>query len=413
MAEKKVNESKAKRRRRTRAANGSGSLLKRGKNYYARFYAGGKIVERALHTDNEEIALAEMARLAVTYQGKDDRRFIDKITIARAASLSDVSVSMKVAAVPLSQLFSLFRDSATRRPVGVRTLKSYQCQVNCFVDWFKRVYPDVTNARDVSQGMAEEYIRYRAENDSSNTVNKDLNLLAMIWRTLSPQFGLSYNPWTADKIARKRGRPKSRRALTDVECRKILDAAGDKFDGELRLLILVALFTGLRLGDVLSLEWQDVDLDRAWIEKRETHKTGADVSVPVSGELLEALKERQSSGSGEGAIFRRLGSLVADDGDTYKVSNLVVRLMKSVGIKTSQSGERRNVPLATFHSLRHTFVTRLIESGVSPIIVKDAVGHSVMATTEHYTHVGEAALRSALNSGVFLSKEDKNKGGEE
>lgn len=404
----KVNKGK---RRRTRAANGSGSLLKRGRNYYARFHVAGKVVERALHTDDEEEARAEMARLAVTYQGKEDRRFIEKIAIARAESLTDISVAMKVVAVPVSQLFTLFRDSATRRPVGVRTLESYHCQVNCFVEWLGKMYPNVTSVRDVSQGMAEEYVKYRLEENSCNTVNKDLNLLAMIWRTLSPQFGLSYNPWTSDKIARKRARPKSRRALTDVECRKILDAAGDKFEGELRLLIMVALFTGLRLGDVLSLGWSDVDLGRAWIEKRETHKTGASVSVPISGELLEGLKERRALGSGDGLLFPRLAAKVTDDGDTYRISNIVVRLMKSVGIETSQSGERRNVPLATFHSLRHTFVTRLIEGGVSPIIVKDAVGHSVMATTEHYTHVGEAALRTALNSGAFLAKNNQEKGG--
>lgn len=412
MKETEGNKSKGKRRRRSRAANGSGSLIKRGNNYYARFYAGGKVVERALHTDDEEIARSEMARLAVTYQGHDDRRFIEKVSIARAVSLSDVSVTMKMAPVPLSQIFTLFKNSATRRPVGGRTLESYHCQVNQLVDWFRRVYPGVTNARDVSQGMAEEYIRYRLENNSCNTVNKDLNLFAMIWRTLAPQFGLSYNPWTADKIARKRARPKSRRALTDDECRRMLDAAGDKFDGELRLLILVALFTGLRLGDVLSLEWGDVDLERGWIGKRETHKTGAGVSVPISGELLEALKERRASGSVDGPLFRVLGAMVAADGDTYRVSNVVVRLMKSVGIETSQSGERHNVPLATFHSLRHTFVTRLIESGVSPIIVKDAVGHSVMATTEHYTHVGESALRAALNSGAFVARKETNGGSE-
>ena len=53
-------------------------------------------------------------------------------------------------------------------------------------------------------------------------------------------------------------------------------------------------------------------------------------------------------------------------------------------------------PRATFHSLRHTFITNLIEAGVDPLLVRDAAGHSVMATTAGYTHIGEKTLRRAI-----------------
>ena len=52
-----------------------------------------------------------------------------------------------------------------------------------------------------------------------------------------------------------------------------------------------------------------------------------------------------------------------------------------------------------FHALRHTFVSRLIEAGIPPPIVRELVGHASAAMTEHYTHISESAILAAFGGG--------------
>ena len=75
-------------------------------------------------------------------------------------------------------------------------------------------------------------------------------------------------------------------------------------------------------------------------------------------------------------------------------------LFKRAGIKSQQEGgqgNKRKAPLATFHSLRHTFVSRLISRGVNPSFVQKAVGHSTMLMTAHYDHSAADEIRKALD----------------
>ena len=84
--------------------------------------------------------------------------------------------------------------------------------------------------------------------------------------------------------------------------------------------------------------------------------------------------------------------------DDSAVSKLVRKTFEKAGIKTSseEKGWARARPDASFHSLRHTFVTRAIEAGVPSAIVRALVGHSTAAMTEHYTHVGGDAVLEAF-----------------
>ncbi|MBO4724926.1 MAG: site-specific integrase, partial [Firmicutes bacterium] len=84
--------------------------------------------------------------------------------------------------------------------------------------------------------------------------------------------------------------------------------------------------------------------------------------------------------------------------DPANVSAKVGRIFERAEISTSvkQKGWSKARPVASYHSLRHSFITRAIEAGVAAPIVRALVGHSTAAMTDRYTHVGEAALLQAF-----------------
>lgn len=367
----------------------------RGKNYQARWKVNGKIICRSLHTSDLETAKSELARLSVPRTGLRDRDAMMKLTRAISAQLSDVSDQVRAASIPIKQLFEIWQRSPIRGRATGRTLYSYQHQLTAFTDWLACIYPEITNARDVSQTVAEEYITHRRNTRSTGTVQKDLNLLSAVWKSLALKYGLEYNPWHPDRIARPAAKPVSRRALTDAECDALLAAA----DATQRLRILLALDAGLRLSDIIHLEWRFIDLDRRITNALPTRKTGAKIFNPISERLKSALLEhRAEQPQDEPHVFPEDLKRIRANGDPERITHEMKRLFERAGIKTIQTDKDGKAhTVASFHSLRHTFVSRLMERGVNPYYVQRAVGHSTMMMTAHYDHSAADEIRKALD----------------
>ena len=384
-----------RKRAKTRASNGSGCLVLRGKTWTARWMVGGKLISRSLHTSDRKVAEAELARLSTPRTGLRDREAVWKLTRAISSRLDDVTEQVRTASIPIAQLYDLWLTSPVRGRATGRTLDSYRHQLAAFSDWLSANYPEITNARDVSQVVAEEYVAHRRNTRASGTVSKDLNLLASVWRALSHRYGLDYNPWTAEKIPRPPTRPFSRRALTEEECDALINAA----TGDQKLQILLALDAGLRLGDVVTLKWPEIDTDLRII-RRDTRKTGSRVVPPLSNRLIDALVERKAAAADpDGYIFPDDVARLRDGSNTDAISREMTRLFKRAGIQTHEKDEDgKKHTLASYHSLRHTFVSRLMERGVNPYYVQRAVGHSTMLMTAHYDHSAAEEIRKALDT---------------
>lgn len=382
-----------KKRKRAKASHGSGTLVKRGKVYHVRWYKDGHFVSRSTGTGDLDAARAFAARLSVARKGQSDREAVTKLTRILSANLADKSTQLRVAQIPVKDLFQIFRDSPERRDIRANTLRRYQSQLGVLDDWIARRHPEIVSARDISQMVADEYAADRAKSSSPGTLNKDLNLFAAVWQSLSRRYGLEYNPWTVDKIARKALKSVRRRALTDEE----VDALLANSSGELHLMIVIGINTGLRLGDVLNLEWaRNIDFERREIVV-ETSKTGKLVVLPMTDELHDALRIAQAAAQTPYVVPEQRARVIAYGGDTSGVSHSLQRIFKRCGIETQEEKAVGNrAVVASFHSLRHTFVSRLIRRGVNPAAVREAVGHSTMLMTEHYTHIDAETLKHAL-----------------
>jgi integrase len=301
-------------------------------------------------------------------------------------------------ALPLSQAWTAFLASPNRPDSGGETLYQYECQWSRFADWMKEKHPGLPLLRDVTRQVAEEYAASMNHGKlSPNTYNKHLGLLTLVFRVVREKAKLAVNPW--EDIQRKRLVTHSRRELTVEELRTVCQSA----TGELRTLLALGVYSGLRLGDCATLRWGEVDLARNLI-RRVPNKIGRSnpkpVIVPLHPVLGDMLAGTPAESRGEN-VLPETAELYSRRIDA--VTDRVQAHFKACGIKTwkpgtgpdSKDGQRAVIEVG-FHSLRHTFVSLCRGSNAPLAVVESIVGHSNPAMTRHYTHVGELAAGRAV-----------------
>lgn len=165
---------------------------------------------------------------------------------------------------------------------------------------------------------------------------------------------------------------------------------------------LLAFRTGLRLGELLGLEWGDVDFREKFIEVKRSFKNGLFARpksgktrrVDLSGQCIESLsvlrKQRVAealvSGTGkvEETVFHRNGVPVSQN----SVRNVFNRMLVKSGIRKKR-----------FHDARHTYASMMLSNGQSPQYVKEQMGHSsISITVDIYGHMIPTGNRDAVNA---------------
>ena len=139
------------------------------------------------------------------------------------------------------------------------------------------------------------------------------------------------------------------------------------------------------MGEVLSLKWELIDFENKMLTVERT-KSGKPLTIPINGDLWEELK--------------RLRSL--DGTSTYVFEN--PKTGKPITtIRTAFEGACRRAEITglTFHRLRHTVASRLIERHADIEEVRSLLGHSSIAITQRYVHATDDRRRAAVE---LLSK---------
>ncbi len=160
--------------------------------------------------------------------------------------------------------------------------------------------------------------------------------------------------------------------------------SGDLLD-HLRPLVIVALSTGLRRGELLGLKWADVNLaGKVLTVTAATAKSGHTRRVPLNAEALDILERwNERQGKPKGAAFVFAGH---DGNRMTRIDTAWRSLTTLAGIKNFR-----------LHDCRHHFASKLVQAGVDLYTVKELLGHSEIAMTERYAHLAPDNLRAAVD----------------
>lgn len=191
------------------------------------------------------------------------------------------------------------------------------------------------------------------------------------------------NPVKGIRRARRpRETPKANRPWTASERRTVLAEA----PYQLRVAVALAMFTGLRKGDVLSLTKSSIRARHIW---RTTGKTGQQVSIPIHPDLARLLLEAP--------VHNAVTIAATTHGTPWTVSGFNSTFIKAI---TKLEKEGKVGAGLTFHGLRHTVGTLLVEGGVSLDTVRRWLGQKTLAMAIHYSETADTSdqMRSALEN---------------
>lgn len=165
--------------------------------------------------------------------------------------------------------------------------------------------------------------------------------------------------------------------LSRVEIRGIIDSATNF---KYKLLLSLAYGAGLRVSEAISLKVWDLDFDELTIHIKQAKGKKDRISI-IPESIIKDLKQMVGGKEKSDYVFasERGGRL-----STRTAQKIFENALKVSGIRKD----------ATFHSLRHSFATHLLENGTDVRYVQELLGHQNVSTTQHYTHVTNPKLKN-------------------
>ena len=252
--------------------------------------------------------------------------------------------------------------------------RAYGCYLKNLRSYFGNPMLDDLNPKLI----AGYKVHRRDYGASASTINRELYMLSKACNLAVNEWEwLSENP--VSKVTKETENNERNRWLSLEEEAKLLEEC----PGWLRDIILFDLHTGLRQDDLLSLEWARVDFCR-WTILIENTKNGKPKTLPLNKIALSILERKKKVKSiKNGLVF------FSDNGTKINRRNLCRafrKVLDDVGIENF-----------TFHDLRHTFATRLVQRGEDIYKVPKLMGHKDIRMTQRYSHHSTESLRSGVD----------------
>jgi integrase len=325
-------------------------------HYWMSFVANGKQYQRSTETADRK--LAERIYAKIQTQITEDRWFDN-----------DLAKQHTLAELMDRYLLEVVSHKAPR------TQETNKVQISHLLSFFG----DIT----LDKVIPESISRYRSKRLSDGvklqTIRYELIILSHAFSIAAREWQwVRLNPMKFIKMPRQEN--KIERWLTHEEQEKVLSHC----DGWLKPLVVFDLHTGLRMNELLSLKWQDIDLMRKTAVVMES-KNDEKRTLPLNDVAIKALRDTSASSriiSMEGYVFTRDGRKIAKHELQYYFKRAV---------------KQAKIAHCRFHDLRHTFATRLAQSGIDIYKIAKLLGHKDIKTTQRYAHHCPESLRDGVN----------------
>lgn len=369
----------------TRRCNGFGTLVYKGEGHpwLAKWMYAGKRYTRTTGCVDKAQALKRLEVITRPFRERREEDVLENL----ALKLKQVQRARTREILEPSMIWDKFKAKIWDGSAASSTLNLYCKYVKDLVGWLSRNgFKDVAKLK---KRDAEKYLEELAKRVGAGSFNNMLLLCRRIWKALADEYGLNACLW--DSFKKMKGSKSMRRALRPEELWELVEHAGA--DKDMLALLALGMYTGLRLGDCACMKWESIDFSRKVVVvvpmKTKKYMDGP-LEIPMHDALAKVLREVWKDGeeyvSAENCRLYKIG----------KLSKKVAELMCRCGIKTTAKVDGKTKLLAGFHSLRHTFVSMAINSGMSPMLVQQIVGHSNVDMTSAYFHSNEDKMREGI-----------------
>lgn len=272
-----------------------------------------------------------------------------------------------------------------------------------------------TNIEEITEEDIQSYLN-SLKNYSNSSIKKFYELLSQAFRIAFERDYIKLNPMKNVLRPKSKKKDKKVRALTVDEQERFTQYLLDQNikDTPYRNVFLVQMFTGMRIGEVLALKTTDIDLAHNLITVEHTISVDAkektilketpksfngmrEIPMPsyLKPYIIEQMKIANINNHKENLLFVNRNKGYVD----HRIANKILKKML----------EELDIEGISTHSLRHTFGTRCIESGVRDVALQRIMGHSsITATLNNYVDVSEELKESELEKVYSYYRENMN-----
>ncbi len=322
-------------------------IRKRGNSYFIDYYYNGRRYREAIGTNYKLAEIVLKKRQTEITEG----RFLDKKKNERIKFEDFAEEFLNLHSKP-----------------NKKSWQSDEYNLRNITPFFKGRHLYEITAHDIEKFKAE-----RSKSVKPATVNRDLATIKTMFNKAVEWGKLEESPVKPVKFLREPGG--RLRYLEKEEIQKLLSNSSER----IRPILTLAIFTGMRRGEIMGLKWHDIDFQRGIIYLLDT-KNGAKREVFMNELVKKAvIKVRKHPESPY--IFCN------KDGKPYHdIRKSFFTALKSSGIINFR-----------FHDLRHTFASQLVMSGVDINTVRELLGHKDIRMTLRYSHLSQDHKRRAVD----------------
>lgn len=265
------------------------------------------------------------------------------------------------------------------------TIENYQKCINRYI--IPRF--GALEVEDITKKMLQEFIMDFSATHKRNTVENLTKPLSGSLKWAEENGIIQASPWKTIKLP-KDFSEKELPIFSIEEIKKILE--DERCPQIKKDIIFLAYRTGMRIGEILALKWEDLNFNEGFLTVRRTLSGYAEITKPktkssrrridLDQKVLKMLKERYEKDTQHTYVFCKI------DGSIYgrQAINLP-KICRNAGVKPR-----------CFHALRHTHATILLSAGVHPKIVQERLGHAKITTTlDTYSHLVPGMQKAAVN----------------
>jgi integrase len=325
-------------------------LFKRGKVWWMAMTYQGKQVRRSTGTSDRRLAEAILSKVKVNII---EGRFFDTLEEKERT---------------FEEMMERYQQEHVVKRASARSYRGY---VKNLVDFFGSSCLAEITPRRVVEYKAKRY----ADGVGLATINRELAAMKNAFNLAVREWG-----WCRDnpvqKVSMEKENNKRNRWLSQGEEQQLLQAS----PFWLREIIVFALHTGMRLGEILSLTWKGVGRKTVIVFHS---KNGERRTIPINQTVLEILKGRSK--------VRPLATNLVFYGKAHAAIDA-----HNLRRAFRQALKKAKIEDFHFHDLRHTFATRLIQSGVDLYKVQRLLGHKSPLMTQRYAHHYPESLRQGV-----------------